>query len=223
MKTRLSSFIKNNVGLTRSKLDQLFDNDLITVNDQKVNLSYIIKETDIVKVNGVIIENKPFVYYLYNKPVGVISTNDTSIKESYLNFINLDTRVFCVGRLDKLSCGLMLLTNDGKLADSLLNPETHVEKEYIITTYNEITDNFIEKMKGEIYLDNSLLKKVTVEIIDKYHFSIVLTEGKYHQIRRMVKICGNKVKELMRIRIAKLTLKDIKEGEVIQINKESIN
>ena len=223
MKTRLSSFIKNNVGLTRSKLDQLFDNDLITVNDQKVNLSYIIKETDIVKVNGVIIENKPFVYYLYNKPVGVISTNDTSIKESYLNFINLDTRVFCVGRLDKLSCGLMLLTNEGKLADSLLNPETHVEKEYIITTYNEITDNFIEKMKSEIYLDNSLLKKVTVEIIDKYHFSIVLTEGKYHQIRRMVKICGNKVKELMRIRIAKLTLKDIKEGEVIQINKESIN
>ena len=223
MKTRLSSFIKNNVGLTRSKLDRLFDNDLITVNDHKVNLSYIIKETDIVKVNGVIIENKPFVYYLYNKPVGVISTNDTSIKESYLNFINLDTRVFCVGRLDKLSCGLMLLTNDGKLADSLLNPETHVEKEYIITTYNEITDNFIEKMKGEIYLDNSLLKKVAVEIIDKYHFSIVLTEGKYHQIRRMVKICGNKVKELMRIRIAKLTLKDIKEGEVIQINKESIN
>ena len=162
MKTRLSSFIKNNVGLTRSKLDQLFDNDLITVNDHKVNLSYIIKETDIVKVNGVIIENKPFVYYLYNKPVGVISTNDTSIKESYLNFINLDTRVFCVGRLDKLSCGLMLLTNDGKLADSLLNPETHVEKEYIITTYNEITDNFIEKMKGEIYLDNSLLKKLAV-------------------------------------------------------------
>ena len=83
MKIRLSSYIKNNVGLTRSELDKLFDCGLITVNDQNVGLSYIIKDSDIVKVNGEVISNKPLVYYLYHKPIGVISTNDKSIKESY--------------------------------------------------------------------------------------------------------------------------------------------
>ena len=223
MKIRLSSYIKNNVGLTRSELDKLFDCGLITVNDQNVGLSYIIKDSDIVKVNGQIISNKPLVYYLYHKPIGVISTNDKNIKESYLNFINIKERVFCVGRLDKLSSGLMLLTNDGKLSSLLLSPETHVEKEYLIKTFNEITESFINRINSDIYLDGKLLKKVTIKVIDNYHFSIILTEGKYHQIRRMVKISGNKVEELKRIRIAKLTLDDIKEGEVVQISRNFIS
>ena len=167
---------------------------------------------------GKVIDKEDFVYYLYNKPKGLVCTNDLTNKDSYLKTINLEKRVFCVGRLDKESSGLIILTNDGQYTNELLNPITHVEKEYIVKVKERIDQEFIEKVQKPVVLKGKLTKENKSYLIDEYTFGIILTEGKYHQIRKCVKLAGNFVVELKRIRIGKYSIESVQEGEVLKID-----
>lgn len=216
-KIRLSKFLKNSLNLTKTELFELFETKNVTVNDNKVNLSYIIKLDDVVKVDGKEIHYNNYVYYLYNKPRGVVCTNDKLRKDSYLNFIDIKERVFCVGRLDKDSSGLLILTNDGDLFHRLLNPISHVEKEYLVTTKKPINNDFINNITKSIIINNKKTKECKAMLIDEYTFKIILTEGMYHQIRIMVKMNNNEVNTLERIRIGNIKLENLKLGEVVEV------
>lgn len=213
---RLYLYLKNALDLTRSEVTKLNDDNRIVVNGKKVNLTYDVLDNDIVMVDDRIIEKEPFVYYLYNKPIGVICTNNKDYAGSIKNHLCIKERVYPIGRLDKLSRGLLILTNDAKFCHDVLS--THFEKEYIVKVEKVITDEFIKSMPDSIMICGKETLPCSVKKIDEYHFSIILREGRYHQIRRMVTYHGNKVVDLKRIRIGNIKLDTLEEGSYIRIN-----
>ncbi|MBQ9900156.1 MAG: rRNA pseudouridine synthase [Acholeplasmatales bacterium] len=210
---RLLNFVKIYYGITKEKLMILYKENRILVNDKLEKLTYKLNDNDIVKIDGKIITKFPFSYYLYNKPKGILSMISDK-KESYINQINVKNKLMVAGRLDKDSHGLMILTNDPFFINKISGSDSTIQKEYIVTLYYPITDEFINKMNEDIIIRNRLLKKVNIHVIDEYRFKIILSEGIYHQIRKMVIYSGNRVKDLKRIRIGKYELKDLKENEI---------
>ena len=219
---RLAKFVKNYANLTRSELQKFYDNGLILVNNEIKGLSYLVSDDDIVQVDGKIIDKCDFVYYAYNKPKGYVCTNDITNSKSFLKNINIDRRVFAVGRLDKDTSGLLILTNDGKFFERLLNPEKHIEKEYVVVVKDVITDEFLNKVSESILMDGKMTKPAKCLKISDFVFKIIITEGKYHQIKRLVMYGGNLVVDLERIRIGKLKLENINIGDYKEIRKEDV-
>ena len=213
---RLHSYLKNNADLTKSELMKLFNENRILVNGEATTLLYEVSDSDVITIDGKIINELKKVYYIYNKPIGITCTNST-LKEGNLKDLNLPQRVFALGRLDKDSHGLLILTNDGALSNSLMNSDKHVEKEYIVKVKNLITDEFIKKMSSGVVIDGKLTKEALVSKIDDFTFKIILTEGRNRQIRKMTKVCLNQVVDLERIRIGKASLGDLNLGEVKEV------
>ena len=213
---RLYNYLKNTLNLTKSELSKYILENEITVNDKVIPISSTICDTDIIKINGSILENVPFIYYLYYKPRGILSTVSLK-KESYINNINTKYKVTPAGRLDKESEGLMILSNDGAFINLFTGDKFIHEKEYIVKLKNKIDDNFILGMSKSYILDNRETKPAIVKMIDDYTISIILYEGIYHQIRRLVKINKNSVLELKRIRIGNYNLGNMKPGDLIEI------
>ena len=192
---RLLNFVKIYYGITKEKLMILYKENRILVNDKLEKLTYKLNDNDIVKIDGKTITKFPFSYYLYNKPKGILSMISDK-KESYINQINVKNKLMVAGRLDKDSHGLMILTNDPDFINKISGNDSTIQKEYIVTLYNPITDEFINKMNEDIIIRNRLLKKVNIHVIDEYRFKIILSEGIYHQIRKMVIYSSNRVKDL---------------------------
>lgn len=212
---RLYHLLKTNFHITKQELNTFIKTHNVLINNHKANLSDIIYDNDIVTVDNKIIENIPKVIYLYYKPIGITSVISNK-DDSYIKHINIKERVFPAGRLDKMSEGLLVLTNDHKLLNDITNDKTIYDKEYIVKVKNIITDKFIIDMQKSHLLDNKYTKEAKVKKIDNYTFSIILYEGMYHQIRRMVKMNNNYVINLKRIRIGNFKLdglnpKDIKK------------
>ena len=215
---RLHNYLKNNAHLTKSELMVLYNNNEILVNEKIESLVYEVSDSDIITVKGVRVEAVPIVYYLYNKPIGVTCTN-SSDKENSLNDLPIKEKIFSVGRLDKDSHGLLILTNDGKLSDSLLNPIKHVEKEYIVKVSKDLDDEFIYKMTKGVDIGGYITKPCEAKLIDTRTFSIILTEGKNRQIRKMTKACGNYVVDLERVRIGNIKLGNLSLGEIRKVEE----
>ena len=214
---RLFNYIKIYLGITKSELMKLYNDNKILVNNKIEKLTYKLNQNDIVTVENKIIEAFPFEYYLYNKPKGILSMISDK-DESYINQINVDKKLMVAGRLDKDSEGLMILSNDPSFINKIMGDKSNIDKEYIVTLFNKIDDDFIKKMSGDIYIRNKLLKPIKLEIIDDYNFKIILNEGMYHQIRKMVILSGNRVKKLVRIRIGNYKLDNIKPNELVKID-----
>lgn len=213
---RLHSYLKNNYNLTKSELLKLQSEGRIKVNGGTTTLLYEVEDDDVIIVDGNVVSKLDKVYYLYNKPIGITCTNST-LKEGNLKDLNLPQRVFALGRLDKDSHGLLILTNDGKLSDSLMNKDKHVEKEYIVKVKYKLTDEFINNMACGVMIDKVLTRKAKVTKLNDYTFDIVITEGRNRQIRKMTKACKNVVLDLERIRIGKVLLGDLSLGEVRKV------
>ena len=211
------NYVKIYLGVTKYELMKLYNDNKILVNNKIEKLTYKLNENDIITVNNEILKSFPFDYYLYNKPRGVLSMISDK-DESYINHINVDKKLMVAGRLDKDSEGLMILSNDPSFINKIMGDKSNIDKEYLVTLYNPINDDFINKMNSDIYIRNRLLKPIKIDIIDDYNFKIILTEGIYHQIRKMVIYSGNRVKKLVRIRIGKYKLDNIKENELIKID-----
>ncbi len=214
---RLFNYVKIYNSITKEKLNELYSNNLILVNGKKEKLTYKLKDTDIVSCDGKIIEKFPFSYYLYNKPRGILSMISDK-PESYMNNIDVKTKLMVAGRLDKDSEGLLILTNDPEFLNQISGNKTIYDKEYVVKLKYEITSSFIEKMNGEFEFRNKKTKPIKFNMIDNYNFKIILNEGMYHQIRKMVIESGNRVDTLKRIRIGKYILGDMQPGEIKKID-----
>lgn len=220
-KIRLYKILKERGNYTKSQIINLIKENRVLVNDEIKPLSYIINQFDIVTVDNQILQKVPYVYYLYHKPVGIVCSNNQSVKNNIFDHLKLPIRVFCVGRLDKDTSGLIILTNDGQFANQIINSQSNIEKEYIVEVKYLITDEFIKNLEKPIVLRNKISKGAKVKKIDDYHFDIIILEGMYHQIRRLVIYNHNQVTKLKRIRIGKYQLNNLKEDELIIIGEKN--
>lgn len=193
---------------TRRGADELVVAKKVSINGKLAVLGSKVNEKDIVEVKGA--EKKEYKYFAYNKPTGI----ETSSPRENL---------FPLGRLDKNSHGLMILTNDGRITDQLLNPKYFHEKEYVVKTSNKLRSSFKQKMEAGVNIEGYLTKKCKVKIINDFTFRIILTEGKKHQIRRMCSALFQEVAELKRERIMNIKLGNLKSNTFRPIKGKELN
>lgn len=231
---RINKYLALHNYSTRTGGDELIKKSLVFINGKKAVLGDKILYGDKVTVNqkG---SKKEYVYYAYNKNVNV-STNPDGCKPARLNDISrsggdilkvtrFPVRVFPVGRLDKDSHGLILMTNDGRVTDRLLSPQYVHEKEYVVKVEPNFSDKFIELMANGVHFDKFISKKCKVSRVGnkKDTFDIILTEGKKRQIRRMCEALHHNVIDLKRIRIMNINLDKIPLGEYREIKGEELD
>ncbi len=155
---------------------------------------------------------KKNIYIALNKPVGVVTSCSHKGEKIVLDLIDISDRIYPIGRLDKDSSGLLLLTDDGELHNRLSHPSHNHEKEYVVTTFDPISKGALEKMVNGVMLDGKLTRKAKVVQLEKFKFKIILKQGLNRQIRRMVQKTGNSVKNLTRIRMGTIKIAGLKEG-----------
>jgi len=221
---RINKFLSEVGYCSRREADKLIDAGRVTINGEIPEMGTKIAPNDIVCVDGKEITNTKtsFVYLAFNKPVGIVCTTDTSVeKDNIIDFINYPKRIFPIGRLDKPSEGLILLTDDGDIVNKILRASNNHEKEYIVTVDKPISQTFIERMAGGIPLAelNKTTKKCEVQKINTYTFKIILTQGLNRQIRRMCDYLNYEVQTLKRVRIMNIKL-DTPIGEYRELSKE---
>ena len=221
---RINKFLSEVGYCSRREADKLVDAGRVTINGVIPEMGTKITADDVVAVDGVEITNTKtsFVYLAFNKPVGIVCTTDTGVeKDNIIDFINYPKRIFPIGRLDKPSDGLILLTDDGDIVNKILRASNNHEKEYIVTVDKPISQTFIERMSGGIPLAelNKTTKKCQVEKLGTYKFKIILTQGLNRQIRRMCDYLNYEVQTLKRVRIMNIKL-DTPVGEYRELTKE---
>lgn len=213
---RINKAISDSGYCSRRKADTLIQQGKVTINGTIATLGDRAMPTDEVRVDGKLItENENLVYIKLNKPVGITCTTDRRVEENVVDFINHPERIFHVGRLDKPSEGLLLMTNDGDIVNKILRAGNDHEKEYIVKVDRPITKDFILRMGSGIYLEElqTTTKRCEVGQLSRFVFRIVLVQGLNRQIRRMCEYLGYEVVELKRIRIMNVELGDLKVGE----------
>ena len=180
---RINKYLALNKHSTRRGADELITKKQVFINDRLAVLGDKVKETDKVEVRfrG---KQKPYVYIAYNKPKGVVTHSAQKGEKEIKHEVSVKD-VFPVGRLDKDSSGLIILTNDGRITERLLGPRYAHEKEYLVKTKNKLRSSFKEKMEAGVKIDREKTARCKVQIIDNQTFKVILTEGKKHQIRRM--------------------------------------
>lgn len=223
---RLHQFLKDRFYLCKHEVAQFNIDHNVKVNGIPNKwLSYILKPNDVIEVDGKVCEVVPNekVYLLLNKPVGITCTNDRMVENNLRDFLNYETRIFPVGRLDKDSCGLLILTNDGALFNRVLDKNTHVEKEYLLKVDHPINDIFLDLMSKGVPCLGKVTKKCRLEYVSPTQFKIILREGMNRQIRRMCKFFGYRVISLERIRIGNITDSSLPSGSYRSLREEEIN
>ncbi|OBW41164.1 Ribosomal large subunit pseudouridine synthase F [Chryseobacterium sp. MOF25P] len=224
-KTRINKYLSEVGYCSRRAADKLLEEGRIKINGQIPELGTKISDEDVVEVDGKPIresEEKP-VYIAFNKPVGIVCTTDTKReRDNIIEYINHPKRIFPIGRLDKPSEGLILLTNDGDIVNKILRSKNNNEKEYLVRVDKPINPRFLEKMRNGVPILDTVTKKCEVEKIDDMTFRIVLTQGLNRQIRRMCEFLGYEVKKLKRIRIMNIKL-DIPLGKWRELSPEEFS
>ena len=217
---RINRYLALNNYATRKGADELIEKGFVFINDRKAVLGDQVEEGDKVTVSERT-PKKKYVYYAYNKAMG-ISTNPDNGSKDILQVTKFTVRVFPVGRLDKDSHGLILMTNDGRVTDRLLSPRYVHEKEYVVKVEPTFSDNFVTLMGNGVHFDGFISKKCKVWRKTKDTFHIVLTEGKKRQIRRMSEALHHKVIDLRRIRIMNIELGKTPFGEYREIKGKEL-
>ena len=222
---RLNKYLSEIGHCSRRAADKLIDAGRIEVNGKKVEMGQKVVPTDRIEIDGVLVENlqERTIYLAFNKPVGIVCTTDTRVeKDNIIDYINYPSRIFPIGRLDKPSEGLILLTNDGDIVNKILRARNNHEKEYLVSVNKPVTKEFIEKMAQGVPILNTVTRKCEVEQIHKKQFRIVLTQGLNRQIRRMCEYLDYKVVKLKRIRIMNIKL-DLGLGKYRELTKKEFN
>ncbi len=213
--TRINKYLSEAGFCSRRKADKLIQQERVTINGKVPEMGTKVQPGDGVEVDGEPISNKDkeHVYIALNKPVGIVCTTDTRVeKNNIVDFVNYPERIFPIGRLDKPSEGLILMTNDGDIVNKILRARNNHEKEYIVTVDKPITQDFIDRMANGVPILDTVTRKCRVEQLNKNTFKIVLTQGLNRQIRRMAEYLGYDVVKLKRTRIMNIEL-DTPVGE----------
>lgn len=210
---RINKFISETGYCSRREADKLVDRGLVTINGVKAELGSQAEEGDDVRINGKPInEKRKHVYIALNKPIGITSTTEQHIQGNIVDFVGHDERIFPIGRLDKDSEGLILMTNDGDIVNRILRAEGRHEKEYIVTVDRTVTPSFLRGMSTGVKILGEMTLPCTVTRMTDRVFRIILTEGKNRQIRRMCSAFGYEVRKLKRIRIMNIHLGEMATG-----------
>ncbi|MBA3789155.1 rRNA pseudouridine synthase [Patescibacteria group bacterium] len=211
---RINQYLAMHNHSTRRGGDELVTKHKVWINGRIAVLGDKVAATDKVEVRNH--TAKTYVYYAYNKARGTVSHSAEKGAHDIGDRIELElglTGVFPIGRLDKDSHGLIILTNDGRITDRLLNPDREHDKEYVVKTREKVRASFKKNMEAGVDIEGYLTKPCTIKIIDDHTFSIILSEGKKHQIRRMVVALHNEVVDLKRTRVLTIELDEIKPGK----------
>lgn len=220
---RINKLISETGIMSRREVDKYISEKRITINGVVAELGSQATADDDVRIDGKPIHQKPQqVYIALNKPVGITCTTERHIKGNIIDFVNHPKRIFPIGRLDKDSDGLILLTNDGDIVNRILRSENMHEKEYIVTVDKPITPVFLKGMsEGVRILGTKTLPCKVTKVSDRV-FRILLTQGLNRQIRRMCAVFGYKVQRLQRVRIMNIKLGNLKIGEWRDLGKEEL-
>jgi 23S rRNA pseudouridine2604 synthase len=232
--TRLNKYLSEAGLFSRREADRAIEVGRVKINGKLAVVGSVVHEGDIVFVDGKeVSKKKEKVYIALHKPVGIISTTDTAIRDNMITYMNYPEQIFPIGRLDKDSSGLILLTSDGDIVNKILRAEHGHEKEYVVKVDHKITNDFMENMEKGVIIYNPVTHKdqktlpATLVYVDEYTFKIILKQGLNRQIRRMCEALGYHVVELKRIRIMNIYLNDLPEGywrylsehELIKLNE----
>lgn len=210
----LNKYISSTGICSRREADKWIDAGHVRINGKVAQKGNRVFENDVVKVDGKQLKSKPaLVYIALNKPPGITSTTDLNDKDNIIDFVNHPKRIFPIGRLDKASSGLILLTNDGDIVNKILRTENNHEKEYIVTVNRSITDDFIYNMQKGVPILGTVTKKCYVRKLNDKKFKIILTQGLNRQIRRMCEYYDYNVMTLKRVRIMNIELANLKVGQ----------
>lgn len=222
--TRINKYLSEVGFCSRRAADQLIADKRVTINGLVPEMGTKVIPGDVVKVDGKPIQNKEEapVYIAFHKPIGIVCTTDTKVeKDNIIDYIRYPKRIFPIGRLDKMSEGLILLTNDGDIVNKILRARNHHEKEYIVTVNKPITPEFLRSMRNGVPILDTVTRKCKVEQIAKHTFRIILTQGLNRQIRRMCEHLEYKVAKLKRVRIMNIEL-DIPVGKWRNLSKQEL-
>ncbi len=226
---RINKYLSEIGFCSRREADNLISNGRIIINNIQAELGQKINFNDKIFIDGEIInhnKNKKLIYIAFNKPAGIVCTTDTKIeKDNIIDYINFPSRIFPIGRLDKLSQGLIFLTNDGDIVNKILRAKNYNEKEYIVDVNRPITKDFISKMSKGIPILDTITRPCSVTQLHKKKFKIILTQGLNRQIRRMCEYLNYRVLNLKRVRIMSICLdieigkwRYLTTGEISEIN-----
>jgi 23S rRNA pseudouridine2604 synthase len=210
MTTRLNKYLSEAGHCSRRAADKLIDEGRVTINGIVPEMGTKVIPGDEVKVDGKTILNdaKKRIYIAFNKPVGIVCTTDRRVeKDNIIDYINYPSRIFPIGRLDKDSEGLILLTDDGDIVNKILRASNNHEKEYIVTVDKPISQTFVQRMSSGIPILDTITKQCEVQKLSTFEFKIILTQGLNRQIRRMCEYLNYEVQSLKRTRIMNIHLK----------------
>ena len=221
---RINKYLSEVGYCSRRAADKLLEEGRITINDKVPEMGTKVQAGDVVKVDGksVTQSEEEHVYIALNKPRGIVCTTDTRVeKDNIIEYVNHPKRIFPIGRLDKPSEGLILLTSDGDIVNKILRARNNHEKEYIVTVNKPLNDRFIFRMSNGVPILDTVTRKCKVEKLGSNKFKITLTQGLNRQIRRMCEYLGYEVVQLKRFRIMNIVL-DIPYGEWRDLNPNEL-
>jgi 23S rRNA pseudouridine2604 synthase len=222
-KIRINKFLSEVGFCSRRGADKIISQGRVYINGEIAVLGSKVNRDDLIKVDGELLINnqEEKVYLAFNKPVGIECTGNQKVKNNIIDYINFNKRLFTIGRIDKDSEGLILLTNNGDIVNNVLRAENKKEKEYLVTLNKKIDKDFIQKIRSGVRIMGKLTKKCYVEKTYENKFKIVLTQGLNRQIRRMCNALGYRVTKLKRIRVMDIKL-DTKVGEYRFLNESEV-
>lgn len=222
-KIRINKYISECGICSRRKADELVQKGLVYVNGQLAEAGTRVDDSDEICVDGRVIgrvEEK--VVLAFYKPTGIVCSANGQGARTVFDYIDYPAKLLYIGRLDKDSEGLLLLTNDGELANAISKARYYHEKEYVVTVNRPITDAFLQKMEQGVPILGTVTRPAKLCKLNDTTFSIILTQGLNRQIRRMCEYCGYHVRNLKRIRVMNITLGDMKKGELRKVTETEL-
>ena len=220
---RLNKYLSEAGVCSRREADRLIADGRVTVDGRIAQTGMRISPGQEVRVGRKVVSKRDeMVVLAVNKPKGIVCTEEKRERNSIVRFLNYPIRVTYIGRLDKDSRGLLLMTNNGDIINRMMRSANCHEKEYKVTVDKEITEEFIEKMSGGVPILDTVTRPCRVTKIGKYTFSIILTQGLNRQIRRMCAALGCEVRDLLRVRVMNIRLGSLKEGEYRKLTDEEL-
>lgn len=221
---RLNKYLSEAGVCSRREADRLIENGRVTVEGKPAQTGMKVVPGQEVRVGNKVVSKKDeMVVLAVNKPRGIVCTEEKRERNNIVRFLDYPIRVTYIGRLDKDSRGLLLMTNNGDIINRMMRAANHHEKEYKVTVDKEITDEFLEKMAGGVHILDTVTRPCRVTKIGKYTFSIILTQGLNRQIRRMCEALGYEVKDLLRVRVMNIRLGSLKEGQYRKLTDEELD
>ncbi len=220
---RLNKFLSEAGVCSRREADRLIESGRVFVDGKRAETGMKVSANQEVRVGKkVVSKGNEMVLLAVNKPVGIVCTEEKREKKNIIRFLNYPTRITYIGRLDKDSEGLLLMTNNGDIINKMMRAGNRHEKEYKVTVDKAVTPEFIEKMGAGVPILDTVTRPCQVEQIGKYKFRIILTQGLNRQIRRMCEYFGYKVTRLERVRVMNIELGNLKPGEYRNVTEEEL-